>query len=54
MLTEEAHHMFVGETGVGRVVQRTCDLMKEHDTDDVRHFGGIDLKTLQKIPEFPF
>src|SRR5207245_2043131 len=29
MLTEEAHHMFVGETGVGRVVQRTCELMRE-------------------------
>ncbi len=27
MLTEEAHHMFVGETGVGRVIQRTCDVM---------------------------
>ena len=54
MLTEEAHHMFVGETGIGRVVQRTCDLMKEHDTDDVRTFGGIDLKTLQKYLNFHF
>src|SRR5471030_2233402 len=27
MLTEEAHHMFVGETGVGRVIQRTCEAM---------------------------
>ena len=35
MLKEEAHHMFVGATGVGRVVQRTVELMKEHDTDDV-------------------
>jgi benzoyl-CoA 2,3-dioxygenase component B len=24
MLTEEAHHMFVGETGIGRTLQRTC------------------------------
>ena len=24
MLTEEAHHMFVGETGVARIIQRTC------------------------------
>jgi benzoyl-CoA 2,3-dioxygenase component B len=24
MLTEEAHHMFVGETGVGRIVQRSA------------------------------
>ncbi len=47
MLTEEAHHMFVGETGVQRVVQRTVDLMKQ--TDDVRKLGGIDLPTLQKF-----
>ena len=29
MLTEEAHHMFVGETGIARIVERTCQLMKE-------------------------
>ena len=29
MLTEEAHHMFVGETGVMRVVQRTGEVMNE-------------------------
>jgi benzoyl-CoA 2,3-dioxygenase component B len=46
MLTEEAHHMFVGETGVDRVVQRTCELMKAGG--DVRAQGGIDLPTLQK------
>ncbi len=34
MLTEEAHHMFVGETGVGRVIQRTCEAMKEAGIDD--------------------
>jgi benzoyl-CoA 2,3-dioxygenase component B len=45
MLTEEAHHMFVGETGVDRVVTRTCELMKQ---GDVRAQGGIDLATLQK------
>src|ERR671928_144978 len=28
MLTEEAHHMFVGETGVGRIIERTCEAMK--------------------------
>src|SRR6202158_3444191 len=44
MLTEEAHHMFVGETGISRVVQRTCELMKQHDTDEIGRFGGIDLK----------
>src|SRR5215469_16319978 len=38
MLTEEAHHMFVGETGILRVVDRTAKVMaenkKEH-LDDV-------------------
>ena len=27
MLTEEAYHMFVGESGVRRVIQRTCEVM---------------------------
>jgi benzoyl-CoA 2,3-dioxygenase component B len=48
MLKEEAHHMFVGATGIGRVVRRTADLMKAHDTDDVRPHGGIDVATLQR------
>src|ERR1700674_1122086 len=54
MLTEEAHHMFVGETGIGRVVQRTCDLMRQHDTDEVGRFGGIDLKLMQKYLNFHY
>ena len=54
MLTEEAHHMFVGETGVGRILQRTCELMKEHRTDDVRSLGAIDLPTVQKYLNFHF
>jgi benzoyl-CoA 2,3-dioxygenase component B len=54
MLTEEAHHMFVGETGVGRVIQRTCEAMKAAGIEDptdiakVRALGVIDLPTLQK------
>src|SRR5579871_1619923 len=31
MLTEEAHHLFVGEAGVARVVQRTCEVMRERN-----------------------
>ena len=54
MLTEEAHHMFVGETGVGRILQRSCQLMKEHKTDDVRSLGAIDLPTMQKYLNFHF
>ncbi|MBI2219546.1 MAG: benzoyl-CoA 2,3-epoxidase subunit BoxB [Candidatus Rokubacteria bacterium] len=52
MLTEEAHHMFVGETGVTRVVQRACELMREHRTDDVRRYGAIDLPTIQRYLNF--
>jgi benzoyl-CoA 2,3-epoxidase subunit B len=48
MLKEEAHHMFVGAAGVGRVVQRTVELMQQHDTDDVGPHGGIDVATLQR------
>ncbi len=49
MLTEEAHHMFVGETGVGRVVERTIALMKKNANGDARAEGGIDLPTMQKF-----
>jgi benzoyl-CoA 2,3-dioxygenase component B len=48
MLTEEAHHMFVGETGVGRIIQRTIELMKQNPNGDARAEGGIDLPTMQK------
>src|SRR6202023_2623577 len=54
MLTEEAHHMFVGETGVGRTIQRTCEAMKAAGVEDpndiskVRDLGVIDLPTMQK------
>jgi benzoyl-CoA 2,3-dioxygenase component B len=48
MLTEEAHHMFVGETGVGRVIERACQLMKQDPNGDVRAQGGVDLHTIQK------
>ena len=48
MLTEEAHHMFVGETGVGRVVKRACELMKRDPNEDARHQGAIDLDTVQR------
>ena len=55
MLTEEAHHMFVGETGVGRVVKRTLEVMKELGTDDPgrrARAGAIDLPTLQQYLNF--
>ena len=52
MLTEEAHHMFVGETGVLRVVQRACELTKLDANGDARAQGGIDLGTIQKYLNF--
>jgi benzoyl-CoA 2,3-dioxygenase component B len=60
MLTEEAHHMFVGETGVTRVIQRTCEAMKEAGITDpfdiarVRKLGVIDLPTIQKKANLHF
>ncbi len=54
MLTEEAHHMFVGETGVQRVVKRACELMKQHPGQDLRLHGGIDLPTVQKYLNLHF
>ena len=54
MLKEEAHHMFVGATGIGRVVERTIELMQEHDTDHVHPYGGIDLDVLQKYLNFHY
>ncbi|HVR28614.1 MAG TPA: benzoyl-CoA 2,3-epoxidase subunit BoxB, partial [Thermoanaerobaculia bacterium] len=54
MLTEEAFHMFVGENGVSRIVERTCEAMREagiedpYDVDRVRVLGVIDLPTIQK------
>jgi benzoyl-CoA 2,3-epoxidase subunit B len=47
MLTEEAHHLSVGENGVGRVVQRTAELMKEGT--DPRSVGAIPLDVIQKF-----
>jgi benzoyl-CoA 2,3-dioxygenase component B len=57
MLTEEAHHMFVGESGVARVLQRSCEVMKQLRTDDparVRAAGAIDLATIQRYLNFHF
>src|SRR5437762_2832746 len=57
MLTEEAHHMFVGESGVSRVIARTCEVMKQHGVEDpaeVRRHGVIDLPTLQRYLNFHY
>lgn len=57
MLTEEAHHMFVGDTGIGRIVKRTLELMSQLKTDDpeaIRKAGCIDLPLLQRYINFWF
>jgi benzoyl-CoA 2,3-dioxygenase component B len=60
MLTEEAHHMFVGETGVGRTIERTCEAMKAAGIEDpcdiqkIRALGVIDLPTIQKKANLHF
>ncbi len=48
MLTEEAHHLFVGETGVARTLRRTAQLMKENESSDVTPAGGIPIPIIQK------
>jgi benzoyl-CoA 2,3-epoxidase subunit B len=48
MLTEEAHHLFVGVVGVERVVKRTAELMVKHGDDGVRKAGGIPLDIIQR------
>jgi benzoyl-CoA 2,3-dioxygenase component B len=57
MLMEEAHHMYVGESGVARVIRRTCEVMREHKTDDpqtVRELGVVDLPTIQRYLNFHY
>ena len=49
--------MFVGESGISRVIQRTCQAMNDLKTDDVaklRAAGVIDLPTIQRYLNFHF
>jgi benzoyl-CoA 2,3-dioxygenase component B len=46
--------MFVGTTGIDRVVARTAELMREHDTDEVAPHGGIPLDVIQKYVNFHY
>ena len=57
MLTEEAHHIFVGESGISRIIQRTAQKMNELKTDDaaaLRAAGVIDLPTIQRYINFHY
>jgi len=48
MLTEEAHHLFVGTTGLDRIIRRSAQLTKLDPNGDARAQGGIDLPTIQR------
>src|SRR5512139_3302452 len=48
MLTEEAHHLFVGETGIDRVVQRSAEVTREDPNGDAFRHGAIDLPVIQR------
>jgi benzoyl-CoA 2,3-dioxygenase component B len=57
MLMEEAHHMYVGESGVARVIKRTCEVMAQHKTDNperLRALGVVDLPTIQRYLNFHY
>ncbi len=54
MLTEEAHHLFVGESGLERIIRRAAQLQKEAPDGDARRVGGIDLPTVQKYINYWF
>ncbi len=54
MLTEESFHLFTGETGLERIVQRGAELTKQDPNGDARAQGGVDLPTIQKWINFWF
>lgn len=52
MLTEEAHHLFVGFTGIQRILQRSAELEKMDPNGDVRAQGGIDFDLIQRTVNY--
>jgi benzoyl-CoA 2,3-dioxygenase component B len=48
MLVEEAHHLYVGESGVERIIRRGAQLTLQDPNGNARALGGIDLPTIQK------
>jgi benzoyl-CoA 2,3-epoxidase subunit B len=55
MLREEAHHMFVGTTGVQRTVRRTAELLAAgHPDEELWRRGAIPLAVIQKYLNFQF
>jgi benzoyl-CoA 2,3-dioxygenase component B len=54
MLTEEAHHLFVGETGMDRIIKRSAELQKMDPNGDIRRQGGIDFDLIQRTINYWF
>ena len=60
MVTEEAHHMFVGKSGVERILRATCAAMNAAgitdptDVASIRRLGVIDLPLMQKKINFHY
>lgn len=46
--------MFVGTTGVQRVLERSAELTRQHGTEDIWRYGGIPLPVIQKYLNFHF
>ena len=53
MLTEEAYHLFVGDTGISRIVRRSAQLHKESNGDPIG-LGGIPLQIIQRYINYWF
>jgi benzoyl-CoA 2,3-dioxygenase component B len=54
MLTEEAFHLFVGESGMARIIARAAQLERQDPEGDVRRQGGIDIPTIQRTINYWF
>jgi benzoyl-CoA 2,3-dioxygenase component B len=54
MLTEEAHHLFVGETGMDRIIKRSAELQRQDPNGDIRNQGGIDFDLIQRTINYWF
>lgn len=44
--------MFVGQTGIGRVIEKTCEVTKAHPGRDVREYGAIPFDVIQRYVNF--
>ncbi len=60
MLTEEGHHMFVGKSGIERILQSTiaamhsAGIVNPGDAGAIRDLGVIDLPSMQRKMNFHF